>query len=317
MPHTAFDPPVDLPVEVRNKLVRLGVDGERWIDALPTLVRDLELDWHIAVGAVLTGGSEALVAQATTNDGGDAIIKFGIPGPTGFEQEIRTLLIADGRGYVRLLRHDAARRVMLQERLGPQLAQLGLPIRAQIEVICTTLRRAWIAVPDGLQLLTGSEKARNLGEFIAATWNELERPCGERTVECALAFSEARRRAFDPAACVLVHGDAHSQNTLQIAGADPTDFSAFKFVDPDGMRAEPALDLAVPMREWSEELLAGDALALGRARCEFISRLTGVAAEPIWQWGFMERMSTGLYLMQLGWHDEGRGMLKVAEAWAD
>ena len=71
------------------------------------------------------------------------------------------------------------------------------------------------------------------------------------------------------------------------------------------------------MRDWSEELLAGDALALGHARCEFISGLTGIAAEPIWQWGFMERMSTGLYLMQLGWHDEGRGMLAVADLWAE
>jgi streptomycin 6-kinase len=57
-------------------------------------------------------------------------------------------------------------------------------------------------------------------------------------------------------------------------------------------------------------------LALARARCEFISDLTGIAAEPIWQWGFMERMSTGLYLMQLGWRDEGLGMLKVADALA-
>jgi streptomycin 6-kinase len=264
----------------------------------------------------LNGGSEALVAHATAADGSGVIVKIGVPGPTGFEQEVRTLLAANGHGYVQLLRHDTTRRVMLQERLGPQLAQLQLPIRTQIEIICTSLRRAWIAVPDDLQLLTGSEKARNLGEFIAAAWNELGRPCTERAVECALAFAEARRHAFDPAACVLVHGDAHSQNTLQIAGADPSDFSAFKFVDPDGMRAEPALDLAAVMRDWSDELLAGDTRALGRARCELIGLLTGVATEPIWQWGFMERMSTGLYLMQLGWHDEGRGMLKVADAWA-
>jgi streptomycin 6-kinase len=206
---------------------------------------------------------------------------------------------------------------MLQERLGAQLAQLRLPIRDQIEAICTTLRQAWIPVPDDLPLLTGAEKARSLAELIASAWEELGRPCGARAVECALAFAEARGRAFDPAASVLVHGDAHSQNTLQIVGADPADFSAFKFVDPDGVRAEPALDLAAMMRDWSDELLAGDALQLGRVRCELVSHLTGVAVEPIWQWGFMERMSTGLYLMQLGWHDEGRTMLNVADHWAE
>lgn len=306
----------ELPAEVRNKLAYLGGDGARWLDELPEFVRNLEREWDITVGTTLKGGSEALVAYASGADGSSAIVKIGVPGPTGFEQEVRTLLAADGRGYVRLLRHDATRRVMLQERLGPPLAQLQLPIRDQIEVICTTLQLAWIAVPDDVPLLTGAEKARSLAELIATAWQELGRPCSERAVECALAFAEARVRAFDPAACVLVHGDAHSQNTLQIPGADPTDFSAFKFVDPDGMRAEPALDLAALMRDWSQELLAGDALALGRARCEFVSRLTGIATEPIWQWGFMERMSTGLYLMQLGWHDEGREMLKVADAWS-
>lgn len=306
----------ELPAEVRNKLVRQGADGARWMNELAGFVGELEHDWNIEVGAVFGGGSEALVAQATRADGGHAIIKIGIPGPTGFEQEVRALIAADGRGYVRVLRHDAARRVMLQERLGPQLARLHLPIRDQIEIICATLQRTWIAVPDDLPLLTGSEKARSLVKFIEAAWKELGHPCGERAIEQALMFGNARQRAFDPATAVLVHGDAHSQNTLQIIGADPADYSAFKFVDPDGMRAEPALDLAVPMRDWSEELLLGDALALGRARCEFISRLTGVAPEPIWQWGFMERLSTGLYLMQLGWHDMGRDMLKVADAWA-
>ena len=304
----------DLPAEVRNKLEYVGADGARWLERLPHLVRDIEREWRISVGAVLNGGSEALVAHATTADGGRAIIKIGVPGPTGFEQEVRALLLADGRGYVKLLRHDADRRVMLQEELGTPLAQLNLSIRDQIEVICTTMQQAWVAVPDDLPLPNGSDKARFLADLIATAWQELGRPCSESAVECALAFADARQRAYHAATSVLVHGDAHSQNTLLKLGADPADFSAYRFVDPDGVRAEPALDLAVPMRSWSEELLAGDAPALAHERCEFIGRLTGIAAEPIWQWGFMERLSTGLYLMQLGWRDEGLGMLKVADA---
>jgi streptomycin 6-kinase len=304
----------DLPAEVRNKLVYLGDDGARWLEQLPRFVRNLEQEWHISVGTVLNGGSEALVAHAKTADGGRAIVKIGVPGPTGFEQEVRALKLADGRGYVKLLRHDAERRVMLQEELGAPLAQLGLSIRDQIEVICTTMQQAWVAVPDDLPLPTGSEKARFLADLIATAWQEVGRPCSERAVERALEFADARRQAYDAATSVLVHGDAHSQNTLLKLGADPADFSAYRFVDPDGVRAEPALDLAIPMRSWSEELLQGDAPALSHERCEFIGRLTGVPTEPIWQWGFMERMSTGLYLMQLGWRDEGLGMLKVADA---
>lgn len=82
------------------------------------------------------------------------------------------------------------------------------------------------------------------------------------------------------------------------------------------MFAEPAIDLAVPMRDWSTELLAGDALSLGRDRCRLLSDLTGVDTQAIWQWGFMERISTGLLLMKVGMKREGADYLKVAELWA-
>ena len=88
-----------------------------------------------------------------------------------------------------------------------------------------------------------------------------------------------------------------------------------KFVDPDGLFADPAYDLGILMRGWNDDLLAGDALALGRARCALLAALTGVDEEPIWQWGFIERVSTGLLLTQLGLPD-ARDTLAIAEHWA-
>jgi streptomycin 6-kinase len=305
-----------LPEAVQRKVIALGADGARWVNTLGDLVRELEVDWAIRVGAMLHGGSEALVAEAKLADGADAVIKLGIPGPTGFENEIRTLRAAAGRGYVRMLNHDVPRRAMLLERLGTPLERLGLSVSAQIEIICATLRQAWTVAPDDLDIQTGTQKTASLRDFIATSWRELNQPCDERAVAKALAFADARSRAFDPATSVLVHGDAHSSNTLQIIGTVPTGSSGFKFVDPDGMWAERACDLAVPMRGWSEELLLGDALARGHARCAFIAGLTGAPFEAIWQWGFLERMSTGLYLLRLGWNDEARAMLRVAEAWS-
>ena len=203
---------------------------------------------------------------------------------------------------------------MLQERLGSSLRGFGLPIPFQIEILCATLGRTWeVPVPAGLP--SGADKARWLSGFIAATWEEVNRPCSRRVIEQALAFSETREEAFDPGRAVLVHGDAHSANALQ----DPRPASAptrFKFVDPDGLVAEPAYDLAIPMREWSRELLDGDAARLGRERCAYLSRLTGVDYRGIWEWGFVERVSTGLLLIQVGADQVGREMLEVAEAWA-
>jgi len=70
------------------------------------------------------------------------------------------------------------------------------------------------------------------------------------------------------------------------------------------------------MREWGSEFLAGDPLELGRQRCHQLARLTGVEPEPIWQWGFIERISNGLLLKQKGLDKLACESLTVADAWA-
>ncbi|MDP3855034.1 aminoglycoside phosphotransferase family protein [Phenylobacterium sp.] len=301
---------IEVPEPVRLRAEAAGEAGGAWLAGLGDLVAGLERDWGLAVGATLHGGTGSYVAQAVTREGEAAVLKLGMPGED-VTAEIATLALAEGRGYVRLLRHDAGRAALLQERLGPSLSRLNLSLDDRIAAICRTLKAAWATSPQGLGLMTGAEKARWLGAFIADTWEALDRPCSERAVAQGLAYAERRIAAFDPNTCVLVHGDAHDHNTLQVPGTD-----AFKFVDPDGLAAEPACDLAVPMREWSTELLAGDPLELGLARCARLSALTGVEARAIWEWGVMERLSTGLLATKLTYQPEGREMLAVADAWA-
>ena len=110
-------------------------------------------------------------------------------------------------------------------------------------------------------------------------------------------------------------GDAHSDNALRDPEHTTAARARFKLVDPDGLLAEPAYDLGILMREWSRELLCGDAARLGRERCARLSRLTGVDPRPIWEWGFVERVSTGLLVTRVGAEELGREMLDVAEAW--
>jgi streptomycin 6-kinase len=305
---------IAVPVEVRQKAMAQGAEGARWLEHLGAGIEALEREWQISVGSALGGGSDAYVAEATTSDGSQAIVKLALPG-AGTAHQIETLLLADGRGYVQLLRHDVSRQAMLQERLGASLAELGFPVRTQVEAICDTLRRAWEVSP-GPRFRSGAEKVRSLAEFIAATWEELNRPCSERVIDRALCFTRAREAAFDPDSAVLVHGDAHAANTLMVPKQQGAASARFKFVDPDGLFAERACDLAVPMRGWSRELLEGDTLRLGHERCAHLSQLTDVDAQPIWEWGFIERVSTGLLALRVGREQLGRDTLAVAEAFA-
>jgi streptomycin 6-kinase len=165
----------------------------------------------VVVGPTLRGGSDACVTEATLSDGSRAILKLALPG-NGMPHEIETFLLADGRGYVRLLRHDLARQAMLQERLRVARQRWTCRSRHRSRLSARRCGRAWEVSPDR-SFPTGAQKARALAECTAATWEECNRACAERAVEWALSFAQAREAAFAPDVAVLVHGDAHADNT--------------------------------------------------------------------------------------------------------
>jgi hypothetical protein len=70
----------------------------------------------------LHGSREDRRGGAGGGAGSDAVIKVAAPWHAGFENEVRTLLAARGRGYARLLDHDEDRKAMLLERLGSPLS---------------------------------------------------------------------------------------------------------------------------------------------------------------------------------------------------
>jgi streptomycin 6-kinase len=295
-----------VPDVVRAKaLLRPG--GERWLRELPDLVDELAALWDLRVGSPFQGGTESYVVEATTAEGVEAVVKIELPGDPSFAARMRVLTAANGRGYARLLRHDEERRALLLERLGESLSNSALPVRRQIEILCGLLRQAWDVPSDGA-LDTSADKALRLGEFIEATWEELGRPCSEAVVEKALGFAESRGLAFERDTAVVLHGDAHAHNALWAE-------DGYRFVDPESFLGEREYDLGISMREWSDELLAGDALALGRARCALLAELGGAGEQAVWEWGFLERVSTGLFCLQFGADRVGTPILAVAEHW--
>jgi streptomycin 6-kinase len=186
----------------------------------------------------------------------------------------------------------------LLERLGRSLFELQLPILRRHEILVSAARRIWRPAPDS-GLPTGAAKARWLGKFIAAMWEELDRPCSERTVDHALACAERRAAAHRDDTAVLVHGDVHQWNAL--AAGD-----GFKLVDPDGLLAQPEYDLGIIMRE---DPLEGDL----HERARRLAQRTGLDADAIWEWGVVERVSTGLLGTRVGLQPVARQMLAAAD----
>lgn len=303
---------MELPEKVRCNAALMGETGCAWLADLPLLIAELERRWAITVGAPVRSGSEAFVAEARTSEGLDVIVKIVIPGIDPARQELRILRTAQGVGYAQLIRSDETNNVLLLEKLGPQLHEFRLPEDRQIQIICATLREAWMPPPEELPWPTGADKAVELSHIIELHWNSFGRPCSECAIERALSYAEKRRRAFDPAQSVLVHGDAHEWNTLRA----PDSTTGFKFVDPDGVVAERAFDLAIPMREWGNVRPEGDLVELGRRRCRLLSQSTGVEYQPIWEWGLIQCVSNGLLLHRIGLAEPASVQLAMSDAWA-
>jgi streptomycin 6-kinase len=301
---------LDLPDLVRQRALAIGPAGQRWLDQLDGVVEALAARWHLTVGEPFAGGTASLVAAATDAAGQDCVLKVWMPleidGGDAFDRSVLAHQLADGRGCARLLDHDAESRAVLLERLGPNLDALGMAVPAILETVAATLREFWRPVPADAPLRTGPEQAAWLAENIVRNWDELEQPCERAIIDRALAYCGERADAFDPATAVLAHGDAHGWNTL--AAGD----GSFKLVDPEGLRSEPAHDLAVPMREYNEPLLAGDTARLVRERAEQLASWCDVDPDAVWQWGFVERVSTGLLALREFEGDDWKAFLEVA-----
>lgn len=306
-----------LPEPVRMRAESLGEPGRRWMAGLNETIKYLETLWSIRVGEVLSGGTESLVANVLLDDGEPAVLKVGLPGSSDLAKEAQIFRLAAGRGYATLIADDPSTNALLVEKLGRPLEKKITSIEKQIRIICAMLREAWIPLDASHGLMTGAEKARWLADFIVERWAMLDQPCSRRVVDRALSFAAEREAAFSSESSVLVHGDAHALNALAVLTTDGRDSGQFKFVDPDGLFAEPACDLAVPMRDWSAELLSGPTVALARERCELLADLTGVDTQAIWQWGFVERVSTGLVELEIGMKEGGAVTLAAAERLVD
>jgi streptomycin 6-kinase len=292
---------IELPEVVRNRAIAEGHTD--WVDELADIVRGLEREWSIELGRTYDEGTEAFVADAVMADGTPAVLKVLVPRRGGGvdDHEATVLRLAAGDGCPVLYRDDPVRGALLMERLGPSMFALGLPYEQRLPALCDAASRIWRPAPD-VGLPTGAEKAASLGEFIAATWIELDEPCDRRTIEHARSCAERRLAAHDPGRAVLVHGDVQQWNALR-AG------DSFKLVDPDGLVAEAEYDLGVILREDPDEPAAADTVATAR----WMAARHDLDATAIWEWGVVERVSTGLVATKIGLQPVGRQMLALAD----
>ncbi len=305
---------VVIPELVQQRAASLGDPGVAWLHGLPQLIVTLESLWDVTIGDPLEGGTAAFVAPARTCDGQDAIVKVAVPNPH-FREQIGVLERAQGQGYVRILAAAPELAAILQEPLGPSLEQISLPVDDEIHTLCRLLKQAWQVPPATEPTQTAvEEKALQLHALVDQLWADLGRPCSAEVRSQALRYAERRAAAARPDNAVVVHGDPHAGNVLRVRGARAGAELGFVFVDPDGFLNEPPYDLGVVLRDWCRHLLAGNPAAIAQRICSRLTADTGVGPRAVWEWGYLERVSTGLHCIAIGAVELGEPFLRTAEA---
>ena len=300
---------------VRLRAESLGDDGRRWLEELPGVVAELAARWKVSLDRSLAGGTAAFVASGRSADGSPVVLKVSVPDPA-FRDEIGTLERAGGRGYVRLLAHDAPRGAMLLEALGESLTATGRLPEEQLRILGALAATAWTVPPaDAGPAAMPVNKAAELRDLVGRLWDTLEPDCPVTVRDEALACADRRAAAFDPAACVVVHGDAAAANALGVLAPRAGAETGFVFVDPDGFVGDPTYDLGVALRDWCPELLASpDPRALAARYAEVLTADTGLDPGAIRDWAYLERVSTGLYVLDFGAADLAEPFLRTARA---
>jgi streptomycin 6-kinase len=297
----------------RARVTSLGERGQAWTESLPSRLAELARDWGLDLGRSFPGGSNSYVVRARTADGADAVLKVVLDGDE-LEGQIRVLAAADGRGYARLLHSDVARQAILLEALGDPLQSSGRSAPEQLAVLADTLAHAW--QPSPVDVVPDAEnKAIGLAGLIRDPWDRLERPCPVAVRDQALRYAELLAHA--PAeSLVVVHGDPHPGNALAVPRLRPGAETGFCLVDPDGFVADRAYDLGVTMRDFSAGVL-GEGRRLAESYAQLLADRTGVDVTLIWRWAFLERVSTGLYVLGFGSEAVGRPFLASADLLLD
>ncbi len=248
-----------------------GEAGRAWADGLPALLREYQEQWSLVVGPPFPNLSYNYATPATRADGTTVVLKVCFP-DQAFVREAEALRLFDGHGAVRLLEADAARGVMLLERLEP-----GVPLRAMEDdlqatsIAAAVMRQLWRPVPLDHPFPTTHDWAAGLDRY-RARFGDAPGPIPAALMDKAtMLFAELLASQSDP---MLLHGDLHHDNILQ-ASREP-----WLAIDPKGLVGEPAYETGALLRNPAELFTASqparilarrvaqlsDELALDRAR---------------------------------------------------
>jgi streptomycin 6-kinase len=288
--------PIDLAVAEAER--RRGIsdrDVSASVRHFRAVVRGVCHEWGLTVERWLEGGAGTPPLAVTRSDGSSAVLKIAEPG--ALDTAASVMSAGEGHGYARVLAWEPDRGALLLERLGHDLWTETSALGGQGRVLVPLLQQAW-RVP-----LHRGRPFQSKASVLLTILSELGPRYGARHADAlAVATEYAEGLAVSERAEVVCHGDPHGGNVLRRG-------EGWALIDPDGFVGERAYDLGVVIRDACFEIADAEAARAGAGRrllreeSRRLSELADADPERVWRWGFVERVTTGLYLR---WHGHAR-----------
>ena len=215
------------------------------------------------------------------------MVKAQAPDDREGEHEAAALRVWDGEGAVRLLDHDADRRILLLERCSPGTPLSLLEPDAALDVLIGLLPRLWKSAGPPFRPL--ADEAADWIDHLPGEWEAAGRPFERGLLDAAI--ETLRELSGSQGEQVLVHQDLHADNVLA-AEREP-----WLVIDPKPLLGEREFALAPIVR----------GRELGHSRRDVLRRLDrltdelGLDPERSRRWTFAHTIAWGF-------GDDGRAL---------
>jgi streptomycin 6-kinase len=267
---------MNLPKELIKNLINIhGVQGKKWLDALPSFISSYEKKWQFTLESFFNNASFNVVAAVTLTNGSPAVLKCSIPSKE-FTNEIAALQHFNGTGAVKILRSDHNTGIMLLEKLTPGTF---------LEESSNEMQNTLISVELMNKLhKTIQEEEIPLFPSLANWFQGFDRlyqyfqgetgPIPKGLIDRAQAISKELLASMGP--LVLLHGDLHYANILL------SDKHGWLSIDPKGVIGEREYEIPFPRISEAGNI---NKISIKRRLDQFIE-ISGFDRQRILGWAF-------------------------------
>jgi streptomycin 6-kinase len=279
---------VQIPQSLNEKVAAVhGEQGREWLEKLPALISYCAERWSLRLGQPFANLSYNLVLPAVGSDGAEFVLKLGVPCPE-LLNEAAALDLFQGIGAVRLLDHDAARGILLLERVVP-----GTPIyemQSDLEATRTAaslMRKLWR--PPSL-----NHRLPTLAVWFQA-FSRLRDKFGGRTGPFPAKLIDKAERTFaelnaSTVSHVILHGDLHHANILRSAQR------GWLAIDPKGICGDPGYEVgSFMLNQLPVGVSESVRIETLKQRLGIFSEELGIAGKRLALWSFCHAVLSGLW----------------------